>query len=33
MILAPIYQADFIKCQELAISNRGEGGFGHTGSH
>ena len=33
MILAPIYQAEFIKVEKLSISNRGEGGFGHTGTH
>ncbi|NGX49846.1 MAG: Deoxyuridine 5'-triphosphate nucleotidohydrolase [Candidatus Anoxychlamydiales bacterium] len=33
MILAPIYKAEFIKVEKLAISNRGEGGFGHTGTH
>jgi len=33
MILAPIYKAEFIKVKKLSISNRGEGGFGHTGTH
>jgi len=33
MILAPIYQAEFIKSKKLVLTNRGEGGFGHTGSH
>lgn len=33
MILAPIFQADFIKSEKLALSNRGEGGFGHTGAY
>ncbi|NGX44782.1 MAG: Deoxyuridine 5'-triphosphate nucleotidohydrolase [Candidatus Anoxychlamydiales bacterium] len=33
MILAPIYKAEFIKVEKLSISNRGERGFGHTGTH
>ncbi|NGX28270.1 MAG: Deoxyuridine 5'-triphosphate nucleotidohydrolase [Candidatus Anoxychlamydiales bacterium] len=33
MVLAPTYQAEFVKTQELSISTRGEGGFGHSGTH
>ena len=33
MVVAPIYQAEFNTVSELALSNRGEGGFGHSGSH
>jgi len=33
MIIAPIYQAEFIKSEKLAISTRGEKGFGHTGAY
>ncbi len=33
MIIAPIYRAKFIKVKKLSLSNRGEGGFGHTGTH
>ncbi|NGX34576.1 MAG: Deoxyuridine 5'-triphosphate nucleotidohydrolase [Candidatus Anoxychlamydiales bacterium] len=33
MIVAPIYQAEFIKVEKLSLSTRGEGGFGHTGTH
>jgi len=31
MVLAPVYQAKFILCQELETTQRGAGGFGHTG--
>jgi len=31
MILAPIYQAEFIKSKKLAITSRKGGGFGHSG--
>lgn len=31
MILAPVFQADFIKEEELSSTVRGERGFGHTG--
>lgn len=33
MVLAPVFQADFIISQELAETERGTGGFGHTGTH
>lgn len=33
MVLTPIYQAEFIKVEQLSLSKRGEGGFGHTGTH
>lgn len=33
MVLAPVYQANFIQQKELATSARGEGGFGHSGTH
>jgi dUTP pyrophosphatase len=33
MVVAPVYQAQFIGSQELAESARGQGGFGHTGTH
>lgn len=32
MVIAPVFQAKFIKSQRLELSARGEGGFGHTGS-
>ena len=31
MIFAPVYKADFIEVKELDDSERGSGGFGHTG--
>ena len=31
MVIMKIEQADFIKVKELSDSERGEGGFGHTG--
>jgi dUTP pyrophosphatase len=31
MVLAPVLQANFIVTEELPITQRGEGGFGHTG--
>lgn len=33
MVLAPVVQGVFIKKSDLAITKRGEGGFGHTGTH
>lgn len=31
-MIAPVYQAEFISAHELASTERGEGGFGHTGT-
>jgi dUTP pyrophosphatase len=31
LILAPVVRANFILCQELETTQRGAGGFGHTG--
>lgn len=31
LILAPVLRANFILCEDLASSERGIGGFGHTG--
>jgi len=33
MVFAPVVQAAFIKKSDLAVTKRGEGGFGHTGTH
>lgn len=33
MVLVPVVQADFEVVSEFGASNRGEGGFGSTGSH
>ena len=33
MVFAPVMQAVFIRKSDLAITKRGEGGFGHTGTH
>lgn len=33
MVVAPIVQATFISVEELAVTERGAGGFGHTGLH
>ncbi len=33
MILVPVVQADFAIVDEFSDSDRGEGGFGHSGSH
>lgn len=35
MVLCQVYQAEFAPCESaiLASSDRGEGGFGHTGLH
>jgi dUTP pyrophosphatase len=32
-VLAPVVQADFILQDLLAVTTRGEGGFGHTGTN
>ncbi len=31
LVLCPVYQAEFILSQDLSVSTRGAGGFGHTG--
>ena len=33
MVFAPVMQAVFTRKSDLAITKRGEGGFGHTGTH
>jgi len=33
LVLMPAYQATFLNQEALAVSERGEGGFGHTGTH
>ena len=33
IVLAPIFRAEFIEQEELVMTSRGEGGFGHTGTH
>lgn len=33
LVFAPVYQACYIKEEILNITTRGEGGFGHTGTH
>jgi dUTP pyrophosphatase len=33
LVLAPALRASFICKQELSLTARGEGGFGHTGTH
>lgn len=33
MVLAPVVQAEFCLSQELIATERGSGGFGHTGTH
>lgn len=33
MVLAPVLRASFLLEQTLASTTRGEGGFGHTGTH
>lgn len=32
-VLCPFVQAEFISSQELSLSTRGDGGFGHSGLH
>lgn len=31
LVLAPVFQAEFVIQEELALTARGDGGFGHTG--
>lgn len=33
LIVAPVYQASFVKVESLEETARGAGGFGHTGTH
>jgi dUTP pyrophosphatase len=33
LVLAPVVQANFICTEELVTTQRGGGGFGHTGTH
>jgi dUTP pyrophosphatase len=33
LVLAPVCQAAFVTSDALAATSRGEGGFGHTGTH
>ncbi len=33
LVLSPVIQAQFVCTQELSTTSRGEGGFGHTGTH
>lgn len=33
MVFAPVMQAVFIRKSDLTTTKRGEGGFGHTGTH
>jgi len=33
IVLAPVYQAEFVLEEDLLPTSRGEGGFGHTGTH
>ncbi len=33
LVLAPVFQADFVRSDLLAVTNRGEGRFGHTGAN
>lgn len=33
IVLAPVVQAEFVSQECLAHTTRGEGGFGHTGTH
>jgi dUTP pyrophosphatase len=33
LVLSPIFQAEFVLQEELTVTARGEGGFGHTGAH
>lgn len=33
MVISPVWQAEFILSEELAETQRGSGGFGHTGTH
>lgn len=33
LIVAPVVQASFVLCDELAATARSDGGFGHSGTH
>lgn len=33
LVLAPVVRANFLREENLATSDRGEGGFGHSGTH
>lgn len=33
LVLSPVIQAEFVRCESLSQTERGEGRFGHTGSH
>ncbi len=33
LVLAPVVQAIYVREESLAATSRGEGGFGHTGTH
>jgi dUTP pyrophosphatase len=33
IVLAPVVRANFVVSADLAITERGQGGFGHTGCH
>jgi len=33
IVVAPVVQAEFVREEALTATARGEGGFGHTGSH
>jgi dUTP pyrophosphatase len=33
LVLAPALQAQFVLANELSLTSRGAGGFGHTGTH
>jgi dUTP pyrophosphatase len=33
LVIAPVYRAEFLVGETLASTARGEGGFGHTGTH
>ena len=33
LVLAPVVQAIYVREESLAVTSRGEGGFGHTGTH
>ncbi len=32
-VIAPVYRADFVHSESLPESDRGSGGFGHSGTH
>lgn len=33
LVIAPVVQAEFVKADQISATNRGEGRFGHTGTH